>query len=76
MEIDITNILFLGVVPQRRRWPREHDRGRAGSEHPPGRQFPGISAEKALAERPLSLHQEHNGTAPEAILGCSTVREK
>ena len=58
----------VGAVSCRGCGPCEDDRGRAGLQHPPVRQLPGVPAEEELAEREGALHQEHHGKAPASLL--------
>ena len=53
---------------ERGRRQRDHGRGSVGAEHPLGRQLPRVVVEEALAERPLPLHQEHDGAASTSLL--------
>merc|ERR1712008_184807 len=40
----------------------------AGAKHSLGYQFLGLSPKEALAERPLSVHQEHHGSCSTPLL--------
>ena len=57
-----------GAVPGCRHWQRLHERRRPGQQHRLGHQLPGLPAEEELAERALTLHQEHHGKASADLL--------
>ena len=69
-----TFVYPLGLVLERRRRKRWNDRGRVGVQHSPVNQLLGLPPQEALAERQVSLHQEHHGTShPSLLIGNLTV---
>ena len=63
------NVNFLlGFVLERCHRKPRNGRRSAGAKHSLGYQFLGLSPKEALAERPLSVHQEHHGSCSTPLL--------
>ena len=63
------NVNFLlGFVLERCHRKPRNGRRPAGAKHSLGYQFLGLSPKEALAERPLSVHQEHHGSCSTPLL--------